>query len=402
VKTRRKPVDSLSQPSPALWFQQGCLLVLVCLTMACPKPPPPPSPPAPAFDSKAWTRASVAGRENLRTRDLAAAEAAFLRALDESQKLRTSDVRRQVSLSNLENVAEAYWEEGNSEGFARVGDRLAPEIERIRGARAPSLGDLYHRIGQARGGLEEWEKSKAALERATELKAAANPNDPAIADLQVETALARTKLGDFDAAQVEVEEALAYFEAHDSPANKPVSALVVRARAFRESGDFDRAAAALARARRLQVDAQDGRGLDLTVSLEDARLRAARGDLDGADRDFVELIANLDERNPDARLAALLWAEVCELRLQAGDPQGALAAAESGLERADTLGIEKDPRARLQAGRARALRDQGRKESAVAGYEEALKASRRGGPAGRALGPQLEKELGELRGPDAS
>ncbi len=229
----------------------------------------------PAMDSTArpgdpqrWSEAVRRGREDLRVGNLEAAEESFLAGLDATGAMRPGDVRIEVTLANLQRVAERYCADGRSDDFARVAERVVaaspPRSNR------PELAILLVELGELQVKQGRSDEAVASLERALEIRIRLEGRDAAtVVDLH--RLLGRIELtrGNLDAAALHVERAIEIQEATGASESAAfVDALVDLAALRSAQGREDDAVAALTRALELARLLELERSVELEAQLQ--------------------------------------------------------------------------------------------------------------------------------------
>jgi tetratricopeptide (TPR) repeat protein len=222
-----------------------------------------------------WSEAMGRGREDLRLGRVEAAEDAFLAALDATRGMRSSDVRIDVTLANLERVAERYRTANRADDFTRVAERVVAASDR-RPDR-PELASLLIWLGALQREQGKYDEAAASIGQALAIRIRLEgPESPAVVDLHRQLADIDRARGNFTGASrhleraIEIQESSGRIETADF-----VDSLVQLAELHSEQGRDDDAVATFDRA--LVIARQ--LGLDQAAQI-DSRLQELRHEED--------------------------------------------------------------------------------------------------------------------------
>ncbi len=293
---------------------------------------------------RAWSEQIKEGREHLLLGRTDMAEQSLLAALAASKQFRPGDVRRRVSLGNLERLAQHYRTAGDVSATARILEAIAIETEGHHASDYPGLSDLLLELGdiqRARGSLG---RAELSYRRALNSRIANGAlNSPTLMEAYQKLSAVELELGHINRA---VRHAELYLElarthiAQDTPAMAAtqlhVAMVYERARQYPEAEALYRSTLEAQRAIEpsslteavtlnglaflyLQMDRLDeamdnvdqslslveqlnGNGIDHAMILDTkAQVLAAQGDSESATQHFREAIAEAAEASPSAR-----------------------------------------------------------------------------------------------------
>ena len=344
---------------------------------------------------------SAKGREHLRFGRATDAEKELLAALETTRGLRSSDVRSQTALGNLENVADLYREQGQHDRYIGLVEVLLVETQRIRGPDSPSLVALQRGLADAHAARLEVDEAEAAYRRAIEaMSANRGADDPAVAETRV--ALARLYLDTErpEPAVEELEKATSALEASghgEEPAM--ASALVVEGVALTELGRFEDAEPVLLRAQDI-TEATYGENALSGVQMMGAlgRLYAKQGRDDEADAMLTRALETqaAATRNRPQMLPPLL--DMAAFYTETDRPQVARGLADRGIEILEKRKVGGLLLAQAIAAKADALASEGKAKEAEGLYADAAAEAESDLPASRReLVSILERRAAVLR-----
>jgi tetratricopeptide (TPR) repeat protein len=278
-----------------------------------------------------WSRLSREGRDALQLDQLDQAEQSFVAAQEISRSFRRSDVRRRVSLKNLERLGLRFAQTSRPRAAARVLQVVADETKLLSEADYPELSALMLTLGDIYASQGRPGRAQASYQRALHLRIGKEgPNAISLQEIY-------QRLGAIHLEKDEIDEAANYAE---------------KSRALAERSEANHALA-----------------ISAWVQLGNVRLRQER--YDEAIASFEQALAAQIVLAPDGAEEALIRNELANTLLSAGRPNSALAQAGPALAILEENEITGSQLAATLDTQAQALARVGNTEEASATFERA-------------------------------